>query len=384
MIRVGIAGCGSVSREYLENLGTCRHARVVAVCDVDVRRAQARAEEFGISRAFGSLDEMLAECTFDLLVNLTAMPAHYAVNLTALRAGKHVMSEKPMASTYQDGTELVREADARGLSLFAAPSCCGSPAFGALRDLIASGELGEVYAAHARYGHSGPDWGPWFYGPRGGPILDLAVYNVTFLTGLLGPAHAVTALTATTRPHRTVEGMDVAVECEDNAAILLDHGRGRISCVQTGFVYGRCRDDWSVELIGAQGSAYLLAGTGSRTASRCGPNAIPGGIGAQRTRGAITGATAHRSPSAAWRTEHRNPPSIPSAPSMCWRSWRGRGRAAGLVCDTLLPVQTMALPGSPKQMHHDPQSLEHLRLRLGRAPGDSAAGARCGERGGPP
>lgn len=258
MIRVAIAGCGSVSREYLEDLGMCRHARVVAVCDVDVRRAQARAEEFGISLAFGSLDQLLADCTFDLLVNLTAMPAHYAVNLAALRAGKHVMSEKPMASTFQEGTELVREADARGLSLFVAPSCCASPAFGALRDLVASGEIGQVYAAHARYGHAGPDWGPWFYGPKGGPIHDLAVYNVTFLTGLLGPVHTVTAHTTTACPHRTIEGMDVTVECEDNAAILMDHGKGCISCVQTGFVYGRCRDDWSVELIGTQGSAYLL------------------------------------------------------------------------------------------------------------------------------
>jgi predicted dehydrogenase len=95
MIRVAIVGCGSVSRHYLSDLKTCEYAQVVALCDVVEERARERAEQFGIPRIFTDLDEMLSQCEFEMLINLTPMQQHYPVNLKALQAGKHVLSEKP-------------------------------------------------------------------------------------------------------------------------------------------------------------------------------------------------------------------------------------------------------------------------------------------------
>ena len=71
--------------------------------------------------------------------------------------------------------------------------------------------------ARARYGWNGPSWGQWFYQPGGGPLFDLGVYNVVALTGLLGPAMRVTAMTATARPDRVVDDQPMRVQTEDSA-----------------------------------------------------------------------------------------------------------------------------------------------------------------------
>jgi predicted dehydrogenase len=257
-VRVAIAGCGNVSANYLENLRRSPHAVVTSVCDTRRDRAELRAAEFGIPRASGSIEELLAGPEFDLLVNLTAMPSHFAVNLAALETGRHVLCEKPIATTNAEAQRLLRTARGRGARLFGAPNVVTSPAFRCLAELLTSGEIGRVHAARGLYGYEGPSWGPWFYRRGGGVLFDLGVYNLTFLTGLLGPARAVTALTGIAVPDRTVEGELVQVEAEDNAAVLLDHGDSVFSVVQTGFVYGPHREERTVELIGTAGSACLL------------------------------------------------------------------------------------------------------------------------------
>lgn len=144
------------------------------------------------------------------------------------------------------------------MRLFGAPNTVTSPQFACLAELARSGEIGPIHAAHARYGHPGPTWGPWFYRKGGGSLLDLGVYSLTTLTGLLGPARGVAALMGTAVAERDIEGERVRVEADDNAMLLLDHGGAVFSCVRTGFIYHSTRDEWTVELNGLKGSAYLL------------------------------------------------------------------------------------------------------------------------------
>lgn len=257
-VRVGVAGCGSVSEHYLADLKRSPFVELAAVCDTTPQRAKRRAEQFGVPAVFSSTEEMLAGADFELFINLTSMPSHYPLNRLALGAGRHVHSEKPFASTLEEGRALIEAARARGLRLTAAPNVVTSPAFRCMQALLASGEIGEVHAAHGRYGHPGPSWGPWFYRQGGGVIFDLAVYNLTFLTGLLGPARSVMAQTGIAVPERDIEGEHVVVEAEDNAMILLDHGRAVFSSIQSGFVYGRSHEERTVELIGTKGCANLL------------------------------------------------------------------------------------------------------------------------------
>jgi len=234
------------------------NVELAGVCDVVKERAAERAEEFGVPLAFDDFDRMLTDLDFDLLVNLTAMPSHFPLNLAALRAGKHVFCEKPIAAALEDGHRLLEAARENHVRIFGAPNVVTSPAFRCLAEVIRSGEIGEVRVAHGRYGHGGPTWGPWFYQKGGGSLFDLGVYNVTTLTGLLGPARSVTALTGIAIPERTVEGQRVRVEADDNTMLLMDHGGATFSCVQTGFVYPNLPEGQTLEIVGRKGTAGLL------------------------------------------------------------------------------------------------------------------------------
>jgi predicted dehydrogenase len=257
-IKAAVAGCGRVSEPYLADLRESPHVELVSVCDVAPERAAARAKEFGVPHHFGDFDRMLAGPPFDMLINLTAMPYHYPLNLKAIEAGRHVFCEKPIATTLAEGRRLLEEAGARGVRLFGAPNVVTSPAFRCIAEVLASGEIGRVHAAHGRYGHAGPGWGPWFYREGGGSLFDLGVYNITTLTGLLGPARGVVALSGIATPERVVEGEHLRVEADDNTMLLMDHGDAVFSGVQTGFVYRAHRSDWTLELIGTRGCVNLL------------------------------------------------------------------------------------------------------------------------------
>ena len=141
-----------------------------------------------------------------------------------------------------------------------------SPQFAFLARTLASGALGRVAAAHAEYGHEGPGWSSFFYEKLGGSLPDLGVYNLTTLTGLLGPAKSVTALLSIVTPERDIEAKGkIKVTEEDNASVLLDHGQGVISHTQSGFNYfnphgheGRNERRHTVTIVGSRGFLGLV------------------------------------------------------------------------------------------------------------------------------
>ena len=236
-ITVGVIGCGSVSGSYLPELLSQSHIEVVSVCDIIPERAEAASIKFNIPHAYPHVDQQLSGAPFQMLVNLTSMPSHYPVNRAGLLAGRHVWSEKPMATEVTQGQELIQIAKDKGIGFWAAPTCVTSPQFAFMSKTIAAGKLGPVVAAHAMYGHAGELWSPWFFQKGGGCLYDLGVYNVTTLTGLLGPAKSVLGVTGIVKPIRTVEGKPVTVDADDNTMLLIDHGNATFSHIQTGFAY---------------------------------------------------------------------------------------------------------------------------------------------------
>jgi predicted dehydrogenase len=172
------------------------------------------------------------------MVNLTDMQEHEHLNRRAVEAGRHVWGEKPLANSLDAGQRLLQAARTKGVRVWAAPAMVVSPQFAFMAKTVAAGKLGKLAAAHAEYGHSGPDWSAFFYEKGGGSLPDLAVYNLTTLTGVLGPARSVTAMTSVVTPTRRIRGKGViGVVAEDNAMVLMDHGDGLISHVQSGFNY---------------------------------------------------------------------------------------------------------------------------------------------------
>jgi predicted dehydrogenase len=265
-IRVGVIGCGSVSGRYFPHLSDSPFVELVSACDIIPERAAARAKEFKVPHQYPHIKEMLAGAKFDLLVNLTDMQEHEHLNRQAIEAGKHIWSEKPIANTLAAGQAILEQAKSRGVRVWGAPVVVASPQFEYMAKTVASGVLGRIASAHADYGHTGPDWASFFYEKTGGSMPDLGVYNLTSLTGLLGPARAVVAMTSIVSPTRTIVGKgEIKVTEEDNAMILLDHGHGTLSNVQCGFNFfnphgheGSQENRHTISVYGSTGSMGLV------------------------------------------------------------------------------------------------------------------------------
>jgi predicted dehydrogenase len=265
-IRIGVIGCGSVSHSYLPHLSSCPFAELVSACDIIPERAKGQAERFKIPHQYPQIDQMLAGAPFDMLVNLTDMQEHERLNRQAITAGKHVWSEKPMANSLKAGQEILALAQKKGLKFWGAPAMVVSPQFGFMTSVVQQKKLGRIAAAQATYGHNGPDWSSFFYEKGGGSLPDLAVYNLTTLTGLLGPVRLVTAMTSIVTPTRQIHKKgQIKVETEDNAMVLMDHGDGTISSVQSGFNYfnphghdGKNETRYSISIVGTDGFMGLV------------------------------------------------------------------------------------------------------------------------------
>ena len=265
-IKIAVIGCGSVSGQYLPHLSKSPYVELVSACDIIYERAKEKAGEYKIPNHYPHIDQLIAGASFELLVNITDMQEHGRLNRQALLAGKHVWSEKPMANTYKEGKALLDLAKSKNLRIWGAPAVVNSPQFAFMSRAIQDGKLGKLAAAHAHYGHLGPTWSAFFYEKGGGSLPDLGVYNLATLTGLMGPAKSVVAMTSIVTPERTVDNKGkIKVEAEDNAMVLMDHGHGILSHVQCGFNYfdpygheGKGQERPTISIWGTKGNMALV------------------------------------------------------------------------------------------------------------------------------
>lgn len=197
-LKVGLIGCGEISRTYLESAATFEGFDIVACADLRGEAAQFTAASNGLE-ALG-VDELVASPHIDVVLNLTTPDAHASVNLAALAGGKHVYCEKPLAITVDDGAAVLAAATSSGLLAGSAPDTFLGGSQQTCRRLVDDGAIGEPVAATAVFMHRGhEDWHPspgFFYKPGGGPLFDMGPYYLSALVNLLGPVCEVTAMTA--------------------------------------------------------------------------------------------------------------------------------------------------------------------------------------------
>jgi predicted dehydrogenase len=258
-VRVGIVGCGNVLSAYwaeCQKLAARGQAEVVAACGRPAQR-ELVVDRLGVRRFVTDYRELVASPDVELVIVLTPPATHFEITRAALHAGKHVLSEKPLATTLAEADELV-ELAARGPGMFApAPFTPLSPTYQAIAHRIRNGQIGKPCSARGRYGWSGPWWSDWFYGAGGGPLFDLACYNITSLTGWLGPVERVTALVGTAIAKRVVNGKPLQVTVEDNAQVLLDFGDACFGVVTSGFTMQQYRSP-ALEVYGTDGTIQML------------------------------------------------------------------------------------------------------------------------------
>ena len=205
--RVGVVGCGVISRHYAENARAFDEFDIVACADLDPRRGEALAVEHGYAAL--SVDELVADPSIDVVLNLTPPSAHVEVIRAALAGGKHVYTEKPIATTSGEAASLSLEAGRLGLRIGCAPDIFLGGAYQAARALIDEGAIGEPLSAAAAMLLGGQTtWHPdpdIFFADGAGPLLDMGPYYLTALVALLGPVHAVSGFASTRIAERAIE-----------------------------------------------------------------------------------------------------------------------------------------------------------------------------------
>jgi predicted dehydrogenase len=261
-IRVGIVGCGDVAhRWYLPALADLRETvEIVACCDASPGRAEraiAAVVEWSPGAApYTDLDRMLAGKRLDAIFNLTPAPTHGDVTRSALEAGLHVFSEKPIASSVAEADELIAIARERGRHLICAPAVAVTRRFRWLAEIVASERFGRLTLAVAHHADPGPaSWREYtgdptvFYGPGVGPLVDHGIYRLHGLTMLMGPVRRVQAMGSIGIPTRVVRGGPLAgrrieVTTPDHMLINLEFASGAIGQLLASFGTAATQAPW--------------------------------------------------------------------------------------------------------------------------------------------
>ncbi len=260
-VNVGIIGCGNIFPQYVNGCRAFEILDVVAVADIDLNRAQARAKEFKIPKAC-TVAELLADPAIEIVVNLTVPQVHAAVSLDILRAGKHVHGEKPLALRREEGQEVLAIAKQKGLLVGCAPDTFLGGGIQTARKLLDDGAIGAPVSAVAfMCGHGPESWHPnpeFYYKQGGGPLFDMGPYYLTALINLLGSVKRVTASARISFPERVAtskekNGLRIGVEIPTHVSGVLDFESGAVGTVIMSF------DTWAhhlplIEIYGAEGS----------------------------------------------------------------------------------------------------------------------------------
>ena len=263
-VGVAVIGAGNISKQYLDNLTRFPDLTVHAVTDLFPEAAAGRAAEYGIAE-HGAPELALSHPDVEIIVNLTIPAAHVEVATAAVRAGKHVWSEKPFSLDRESGLGLLKEADDAGLRLGCAPDTFLGAGLQTARRVIERGDIGVPLTAQTVFQTPGPEsWhpNPSFLFQRGaGPLFDMGPYYLTALVQAFGSIRRVAALGSKAKATRVIgsgpkAGETFEVEVPTHVSTLAQFEGGASSHSIFSFESPRMRMGF-VEITGTEATLSL-------------------------------------------------------------------------------------------------------------------------------
>jgi predicted dehydrogenase len=263
--KVGVVGIGDISDVYIHNLKSYADiVQVVGCAGRSLESGQRKAQAHGI-RAYENTAALIADPQIDIVLNLAVPAVHAEINLSALHAGKHVYTEKPLAAKLADGQAIMALAQQKGLCVACAPDTFLGGRLQTVRRLIDDGTIGEVTAASAFVVSHGHEWfhpnPAFFYQEGAGPLLDIGPYYMTALLSLLGPVTRCSAMAKRSFAQRSIEsaplrGQTIPVEVDTHISGNLEFASGAIATLIASF------DVWDsalprLEIYGTRGTICL-------------------------------------------------------------------------------------------------------------------------------
>ena len=261
---VGIAfiGCGNISGPYADSVLTHPdELRLIGAYDLVRERAESFAKKYNCV-AFESMEQVLSSKDVELVVNLTIHTAHAQVTRRALEAGKHVHSEKPLATNREDGNFLVDLAMKKKLLLGCSPFVILGEAQQTLWKAVRDGVVGQVLYVSSDMMHGRIEsWHPSpeaFYAQGAGPMLDVGCYPLNVITSILGPVRSVRGQAKVLIPRRVIgsgpkKGKVFSVTTPDHVDGVLEFSNGVIGRLSASFVVEKSAHA-GIEITGSLGT----------------------------------------------------------------------------------------------------------------------------------
>ena len=260
MVQMGIIGCGKIAQtRHIPEIQANPHAVLAGFYDPHYERAKELADRFG-GKAYPSVEELLADATIDAVSVCTANIAHKDNTIAALKAGKHVLCEKPMATTMEDCEAMVAAAKDCGKKLMIDQNQRVTDAHQRAKKLLEEGVIGRVITFRTTFGHGGPEtWsiqpGPrtWFFDKKRsamGAMADLGIHKTDLIQYLLGTRVVQTMAKVTTLDKRGADGQ--LIEVDDNAICIYTMENGIVGTMTASWTYYG-EEDNSTVLYGEKG-----------------------------------------------------------------------------------------------------------------------------------
>ena len=260
MFRIGIIGCGKIAQvrhipEYAEN----PYAELAAFYDLNTQRAAELAAQYG-GKAYESAEAMLADPAIDAVSVCVANHAHAPITIAALKAGKHVLCEKPMATTLEECEEMVRTAHEAGKFLMIGHNQRLAKAHAVAKELIDQGMIGRIITFRTTFGHGGPEtWSvdpgknTWFFDKNKaamGAMADLGIHKTDLIQFLTGQHVVRTTARVVTLDKKDASGQLIGVD--DNAICIYEMSGGTMGTMTASWTYYGAEDNSTI-LYGEKG-----------------------------------------------------------------------------------------------------------------------------------
>lgn len=263
MVRVGVIGCGRIAQtrhlpEYRDN----SKAELVAVYDFNKERADEIAKEYGV-KACDSYEEIINDPQIDAVSVCVRNADHCKISVDAMKAGKHVLCEKPMAVSLEECEEMVRVSEETGKYLMIGHNQRLAKAHVKAKELITAGAIGKILSFKTTFGHGGPEtWtvdssNIWFFDKKLsalGAMGDLGVHKTDLIHYLTGQKIRTVSAVLSTIDKKDKKGNLIAVD--DNAVCIYKTDGGIVGTMTASWTYYGAEDNSTI-LYGTEGIMHI-------------------------------------------------------------------------------------------------------------------------------
>lgn len=253
-IRFALVGCGRISKNHFDSIKQhAEYAELVAVCDIDPK-ALADAAAYTGAKPYSSLDALLADTNADIVILTTPSGLHPEQAIAVAKSGRHVITEKPMATKWEDGKRMVKACDEAGVRLFVVKQNRRNATLQMLKNALEKKRFGKIYMVNVNVFWTRPqsyyDQGGWRgkWESDGGAFMNQASHYVDLLEWLIGPIESLHAYTAT---------MARDIEAEDTGVVNVRWRSGALGSMNVTMLTYPKNLEGSITILGEKGTVRV-------------------------------------------------------------------------------------------------------------------------------